>query len=118
MTDKEKERLVECIPSGRENAATAGSIGRKVGLNREKAQKQLGQLMCNGEWICVTFSGGEALYFLPESRKAFEDAFTQLHKFEIQKRRELRTVKEARKRMQSAIEHWRGRGEINDVANN
>ena len=116
MNSEEKELLIECIPSGRENAVTAGAIANRAGINRKTASKKLFQLMCDGEWVAVVFENDTPMFYLPDSREGFTDAFTHLRERELGLRRRLKVVKAYRRKMQEAIESRRGgkRNETHD----
>lgn len=116
MNSEEKELLIECIPSGRENAASATTIGRMAGFNKRETSKKLFQLMCDGEWIAVDFEEDTPVFYLPDSREGFTDAFTHLRERELGMRRKMRVIKAYRRKMQEAIESRRGgtRNETHD----
>lgn len=116
MTNNEKELLIECIPSGRENAVTATTIGRKAGFNKRAASKKLFQLMCDGEWLAVDFEEEVPVFYLPDSREGFAGAFAHLRERELGLRRKLRVIKAYRRKMQEAIKSRRGgtRNETHD----
>lgn len=103
MNSEEKELMIECIPSGRENAASATTIGRMAGFNKRATSKKLFQLMCDGEWIAVDFEDDTPVFYLPDSREGFADAFTHLRECELGLRRKLKAVKAYRRKMQEAI---------------
>lgn len=108
MNSDEKELLIECIPSGRENAASATTIGRMAGFNKRATSKKLFQLMCDGEWLAVDFEEEVPVFYLPDSREGFAAAFAHLRERELGLRRKLRVIKAYRRKMQEVIESRRG----------
>lgn len=102
-------RLVDLIPSGRENAVTGRELASLLGMDCRDVSRTIEKLRADGEPVCATCDSSRPGYFLAEGPEDLERYIASLD-------RRLRAIRRTRAALEETLLRQTGRIRIGGMA--